>query len=128
MNKLQRMWSAGFCLAFAAGLFFIAFEWTTRSGENYGTPLLIISEWIAKPWEFDWSKRSKPKVGDLVQDEKMQTGLFIREQWNDSAFLWGGLLPVLLIFVGGYLLAGLAGHGGGTTNAKDKRHVERVEQ
>jgi hypothetical protein len=112
MNKLQRMWSAGFCLALAVGLFFIAFQWTTRSSENYGAPLLIISEWTAKPWEFDWSKRSRLNVGDVVQEEKMRTGLFIREQWNGSAFLWGGLLPVLLILVGGYLFAGLAGHKG----------------
>jgi hypothetical protein len=108
MNKIQRIWSGGFCIAMAGALFLTAFQWTTRSGDNYGTPLLIVSERMAKPWELDWSKRPLPEVGDVVGDEKMRTGLFIREQWNGSAFLWGGVVPVLLIFIGGYLLASLA--------------------
>jgi hypothetical protein len=105
MNHAQRMWSAGSLLVIGLLLVIFAVQWDARPPRDEGLRILTIYDTnTTKP--FPAGLPAPPPGYVLASGEWLRHGFFVRREWDRSALFWGGLLPLILFAVAGFIALG----------------------
>jgi hypothetical protein len=101
MNHAQSKWVTGSLVAIGFALAFSAMEWDARPPRDAGLTILTIYETAA-----DASLPSNippPPSGFVIQGERLRHGFYVRREWGPAALAWGGILPLCLFAVAGFV-------------------------
>jgi hypothetical protein len=102
MTRAQQWWCVASLVLTGLVLIRFALEWDARPPRDQGVRLVTIYESNSdQPFPSDLPP--PPPGFVLVSGERLLHGFFVRREWGPTALLWGGLLPLCLFAVAGFI-------------------------